>query len=94
MKRSAAPANIDGEATEIHASQSAPPEPEDLNRLFDHMQSDELILFSTDYPHWQFDGNAALPEGMSSDLVRKIMIDNPFATYGRLKQSAIEEMTP
>jgi hypothetical protein len=24
---------------------------------------------------------------MSSDLVRKIMIDNPHATYGRLKQS-------
>src|SRR5579871_2458695 len=57
----------------------APPEPAVLNRLFDHMQSDELILFSTDYPHWQFDGNAALPEGLSGDLVRKIMIDNPFA---------------
>ena len=55
----------------------APPDPETLNRLFDHMQSDELLLFSTDYPHWQFDGDAVLPEGMSSDLVRKIMIDNP-----------------
>jgi uncharacterized protein len=65
----------------------APPDPASLNRLFDHMQSDELLLFSTDYPHWQFDGEAVLPEGMSSDLVRKIMIDNPHATYGRLKQS-------
>ena len=61
----------------------APPDPATLNRLFDHMQSDELLLFSTDYPHWQFDGEAVLPEGMSSDLVRKIMIDNPHATYGR-----------
>ena len=66
----------------------APPEPETLNRLFDHMQSDELILFSTDYPHWQFDGDEVLPKGLSSDLVRKIMIDNPYATYGRLKQTA------
>jgi hypothetical protein len=65
----------------------APPDPATLNRLFDHMQSDELLLFSTDYPHWQFDGEAVLPEGMSSDLVRKIMIDNPHATYGRLKQN-------
>ena len=72
----------------------APPDPQTLNRLFDHMQSDELLLFSTDYPHWQFDGNAALPKGISSDLVRKIMIDNPFATYGRLKESAIKETTP
>jgi uncharacterized protein len=52
-----------------------------------------LLLFSTDYPHWQFDGEAVLPEGMSSDLVRKIMIDNPHATYGRLKQPAIKETT-
>jgi uncharacterized protein len=50
------------------------------------MQSDELILFSTDYPHWQFDGDTALPEGISSELVRKIMIDNPLATYPRLSQ--------
>src|SRR5271156_3550366 len=64
----------------------APPDPVTLNRLFDHMQSDELLLFSTDYPHWQFDGDQALPEGMSSDLVRKIMIDNPHATYSPLKQ--------
>jgi len=72
----------------------APPEPDVLNRLFDRMQSDELLLFSTDYPHWQFDGNEALPKGLSSDLTRKIMIDNPFATYGRLKQPTARETTP
>ena len=64
----------------------APPDPTTLNRLFDDMQSDELLRFSTDYPHWQFDGDQVLPEGMSADLVRKIMIDNPRATYPRLKQ--------
>src|SRR5215831_16380907 len=69
----------------------APPDSAVLHRLFDHMQSDELILFSTDYPHWQFEGNDALPDGLSADLVRKIMIDNPYATYGRLKQSASKE---
>jgi len=71
----------------------APPDLQTLNRLFDHMQSDELILFSTDYPHWQFDGDDVLPEGLSADLVRKIMIDNPLATYGRLQQVA-RETTP
>jgi hypothetical protein len=72
----------------------ASPEPQTLNRLFDHMQSDELLLFSTDYPHWQFDGDAALPEGISPALVNKIMIDNPLATYSRLKESAIRETAP
>ena len=70
----------------------APPDPETLNRLFDHMQSDELLLFSTDYPHWQFEGDQALPDGLSEELVRKIMIDNPLATYGRLNQLARETM--
>ena len=62
----------------------APPDEATLIRLFDHMQCDELVLFSTDYPHWQFDGLDALPQGLSPDLVRKIMIDNPHATYPRL----------
>jgi predicted TIM-barrel fold metal-dependent hydrolase len=61
-----------------------PPDPAMLERVIDHMQSEDLILFSTDYPHWQFDGEAVLPDGLSSDLVRKIMIDNPLATYPRL----------
>jgi hypothetical protein len=56
------------------------------------MQSDELLLFSTDYPHWQFDGDAALPDGISPALVRKIMVDNPHATYVRLKE--VQETTP
>jgi predicted TIM-barrel fold metal-dependent hydrolase len=69
----------------------APPDPATLNRLFDHMQSDELLLFSTDYPHWQFDGDAVLPDGMSPELVRKIMIDNPYATYARLNGARSKE---
>lgn len=65
----------------------APPEPDQFERLLDHMGSDELLLFSTDYPHWQFDGVEVLPEGLSQSLVRKIMIDNPRATYPRLMET-------
>lgn len=62
-----------------------PPEPARFERLMEHMGSDELLLFSTDYPHWQFDGDAALPEGLSPAMVQKIMVDNPLATYRRLR---------
>jgi len=61
-----------------------PPDRDGLLRLLDHMQSDELLLFSTDYPHWQFDGMEAMPPAIPDDLARKIMIDNPRATYARL----------
>ena len=63
-----------------------PPDPAALERLFEHMQSDELLLFSTDYPHWQFDGTDVLPAGMSPGLARRIMVDNPRATYARLTE--------
>jgi predicted TIM-barrel fold metal-dependent hydrolase len=53
----------------------------------EHMGSDELLLFSTDYPHWQFDGDDVLPEGLSKDLARKIAVDNPIQTYPRLRET-------
>ena len=43
-----------------------------------------MLLFSTDYPHWQFEGNDALPDGLPDALVQKILIDNPLETYPRL----------
>jgi predicted TIM-barrel fold metal-dependent hydrolase len=59
-------------------------EREALLRLVDHLKSDGLFLFSTDYPHWQFDGHAALPSGLSDGLSRKILSENALATYPRL----------
>jgi uncharacterized protein len=56
----------------------------DVTRVFEHLGSDELVLFSTDYPHWQFDGADPLPPGLPDDLIRKILIDNPLQTYSRL----------
>jgi uncharacterized protein len=64
-----------------------PPSEAMFEKLMEHMDSDELLLFSTDYPHWQFDGDDALPAGISRSLTRKIMLDNPRATYPRLADS-------
>ena len=61
-----------------------PDEAADIAKIFDHLGSDELVLFSTDYPHWQFDGDDPLPAGLSDDLVRRILVDNPRQTYARL----------
>ena len=64
-----------------------PPDGAVMEKLMDHMDSDELLLFSTDYPHWQFDNEDVIPAGISRELVRKIMIDNPRATYARLTET-------
>ncbi|WP_375687032.1 amidohydrolase family protein [Pseudooceanicola sp. LIPI14-2-Ac024] len=63
----------------------APPDGETLARVMEHLGSEELLLFSTDYPHWQFDGAGAVPDGLSESQIRKMMIDNPRATYARLE---------
>jgi predicted TIM-barrel fold metal-dependent hydrolase len=45
---------------------------------------DDLLLFSTDYPHWQFDGGDAFPPGLPAGLQDRIARANPSATYPRL----------
>ena len=64
----------------------APPRAEALGRLLDHMQSDELLLFSSDYPHNHFEGDDPWPAGIPPALRRKISVDNPRATYARLRE--------
>src|SRR3954469_26016633 len=39
--------------------------------------ADEMLLFATDYPHWQFEGDRAIPPGIPPGTLRRIMLDNP-----------------
>ena len=64
----------------------APPDAASVMKLIEHIGSDEMLLFSTDYPHWQYDGTNALPEGLDKALCTKIMEDNPLRTYVRLRE--------
>ena len=62
----------------------APDDAEAVRKVIDMLDSDSMLLFASDYPHWQFDGDEVLPPGLSAELTRKIMIENPLATYPRL----------
>lgn len=65
----------------------APPERTLVERLLDQLGCEDLLLYASDYPHWQFDGDEAVPEGLSAALAGRIAIDNPRATYPRLGES-------
>lgn len=67
----------------------APPDPSSVARLMDHIGSDTTLLFSSDYPHYQFDGDNPIPEGLNKALVQKIMVENPLKTYVRLNEREI-----
>ena len=38
-----------------------------LPRTLEHIGSDRMLLFSTDYPHWHFDGDDVLPDGLPDE---------------------------
>jgi len=63
-----------------------PPNREQLDRLIEQIGSDEMLLFSTDFPHWHFDGLNALPDTLPLALQKKILLENPLATYSRLRE--------
>ncbi len=56
--------------------------------------SDDMLLFASDYPHWQFDGDAAVPAEVSPALRHKMMVENPLKTYPRLTFAQAEETVP
>ena len=65
----------------------APPTGEDMARLLDLLRSDDMLLFSTDYPHRQFDSADPWPAGFSDALKRRVLVDNPRNAYPRLKET-------
>jgi predicted TIM-barrel fold metal-dependent hydrolase len=64
---------------------NAPPDGAMWDQVLEHIGSDELLLFSTDYPHWHYDGHNALPKGFPERLLPKLLVDNPLAIYSRLR---------
>lgn len=65
----------------------APPTRDQLQKFLEQLGSEEMLMFSSDYPHWHYDGDDAIPDGMPDELIRKICIDNPLNTYPRLKET-------
>ena len=58
----------------------------EAGRLLTQVGAESMLLFSTDYPHWQFDA-APLPDGLRADLLPALARDNALQTYPRLKEA-------
>jgi uncharacterized protein len=60
----------------------APPDAQQFRQIMDQLESDELLLFATDYPHWHFDTpEEALPLHLDEPLLRKILSENARQFY-------------
>ncbi|MBA2443544.1 MAG: amidohydrolase [Rubrobacter sp.] len=59
-----------------------PDDPEHLYRMFEMIGSEEFLLFSTDYPHWDFDSpSQVFPKSFPKDLREKILSSNARKFY-------------
>lgn len=61
-----------------------PANADQLRRVLDHIGSDDVLLFSTDYPHAQFAGTDVFHPGIPDGLRERISGANPLATYTRI----------
>lgn len=71
-----------------------PGDPDEVARALDHLGSDDMLLYASDFPHWQFDGEEPFPPGIPPSLRRKICVDNPLATYPRIRQDQPRRDSP
>ncbi len=65
-----------------------PDDPRHLLQVIDMMGSEDMLMFSTDYPHWDYDTPAAaIPSVIGPELKRKILWENARDLY-RLAEPA------
>jgi predicted TIM-barrel fold metal-dependent hydrolase len=59
---------------------------EQVGQILDMVVAERTLLFSSDYPHWDFDDPHRALVGVDADLRRAICVDNPWRVFGdRLK---------
>jgi predicted TIM-barrel fold metal-dependent hydrolase len=73
----------------------APPsDPDKVLRMLEHIGSDAMLLYASDYPHWHFDGENSLPDGLPDHILKRLLNDNALETYPRLREGGIVEPAP
>jgi predicted TIM-barrel fold metal-dependent hydrolase len=65
-----------------------PPDQAGIEQLIEQIGSERMLLFASDYPHWQFDGDCPLPPGLPASTVERMCADNPLETFPRLQAAA------
>ena len=61
----------------------APPDSGHLQQILDQIESPDLVMFSTDFPHWHAapDGDATFADALPEPLRRKLLVENARVCY-------------
>jgi predicted TIM-barrel fold metal-dependent hydrolase len=59
-----------------------PDKPEHLVQMFEMCGAEDIVMFSTDYPHWDFDNPKVVLNVLPKPMRQKIMAQNAIELYG------------
>jgi hypothetical protein len=68
----------------------APEDTDKVRATLNHIDASRMLLFSTDFPHWHFDGDDALPATLPDSMLPALLSGNALASYPRLA-AALQE---
>jgi len=58
--------------------------PENVGKIVNHLGNPGMLLFASDHPHWHYDGDNAVPEGMPEEHLAGLLSGNALRAYPRL----------
>nr|WP_310502699.1 amidohydrolase family protein [Paenibacillus qinlingensis] len=58
-----------------------PSQPDHINQILDMLGGDHMVMFSSDYPHWDFDNPKMALQPIRKELRQKILVENAMALY-------------
>ena len=59
-----------------------PPTEADLETFLEWLRADEVLVYASDYPHWDWDEPGAILPGCDRTLRRRVMVENAKEFYG------------
>ncbi len=67
-----------------------PPTNADLKKFLEWLHADEIVVYASDYPHWDWDNPKTVLPGISAELKRRIFVETARELYARRLQMADE----
>jgi predicted TIM-barrel fold metal-dependent hydrolase len=69
-----------------------PANPQHLLQIFEMIRADKILMYSSDYPHWDFDSPVAAFPKMPAELKERIFWKNAQELYGLPAQVPVREV--
>ena len=54
----------------------------DMARFMEWLHADEVLVYASDYPHWDWDEPTAILAGFDPQLRRRVLVENASELYG------------